>query len=181
MNILITGVPGTGKTTLSKRLAKNLGYEHIDLNEIVKVERLWKRKEEGVLVVDMAKLEEIVKRRMGWKNCIVDGHLGCDMKLPVDIVIVVRTSPAILKKRLASRRYSGRKVTTNLLCEALDYCTLKAEENYKDVREIVTHKTVNASLKDIEEILRNENAFKAGKVNWRQELEKLAERSAEIS
>ncbi len=181
MNILITGVPGTGKSTIARRLAKKLKYHYIDLNKIVKEEQLWEYEEDGALVVDVDALEGAVKERMGWKNCVIDGHLGCDMKLPVDLVIILRASPEVLKRRLSKRKYSDRKITSNILCEALDYCTIKAEENYDDVREITTNKSISKIMGDIEEILKDELAFKAGKISWKQELEKLAQRAAELS
>lgn len=40
-NILITGTPGTGKTTLATRLAENINYEYIDIGSIVKQNKLY--------------------------------------------------------------------------------------------------------------------------------------------
>jgi adenylate kinase len=39
-NILITGTPGTGKTTLSELVALALNYEHINASELVKTRSL---------------------------------------------------------------------------------------------------------------------------------------------
>ena len=33
--IIITGTPGTGKTTLAKIIAKDFNYEYIDVNKII--------------------------------------------------------------------------------------------------------------------------------------------------
>jgi adenylate kinase len=35
-NILITGTPGTGKTTLSKNVAETAGLNHIEVGQLVK-------------------------------------------------------------------------------------------------------------------------------------------------
>lgn len=34
--IIVSGTPGTGKTTLAKKLAKNIGFDYIDVNKIVR-------------------------------------------------------------------------------------------------------------------------------------------------
>jgi len=34
--IIVTGTPGTGKTTLAKRLAKKLDFHYLDVNDIIK-------------------------------------------------------------------------------------------------------------------------------------------------
>jgi adenylate kinase len=38
-NIVITGTPGVGKTTHAELLARNTGFKHISINDIVKNER----------------------------------------------------------------------------------------------------------------------------------------------
>jgi adenylate kinase len=35
-NVLITGTPGTGKTTLAAALAERTGFQHINISDIVK-------------------------------------------------------------------------------------------------------------------------------------------------
>ena len=35
-NILITGTPGTGKTTLAAALAERTGFQHINISDLVK-------------------------------------------------------------------------------------------------------------------------------------------------
>lgn len=40
-NVLITGTPGTGKSTLATRLAQNLNFEHIDISNAVKQNKLY--------------------------------------------------------------------------------------------------------------------------------------------
>lgn len=39
-NILVTGTPGTGKTTLSQNLAQSLGMNHIEVGKLVKEKEL---------------------------------------------------------------------------------------------------------------------------------------------
>lgn len=45
-NIIITGTPGVGKTTHAEQLARNLGFEHISINDIVKREGFHEGKDE---------------------------------------------------------------------------------------------------------------------------------------
>lgn len=45
-NIIITGTPGVGKTTHAEQLARNLGFEHVSINEIVKREGFHEGKDE---------------------------------------------------------------------------------------------------------------------------------------
>lgn len=39
-NILVTGTPGTGKTTTSEMLAQAIGFEHVNVGEMVKQKQL---------------------------------------------------------------------------------------------------------------------------------------------
>lgn len=184
MKLLLTGVPGAGKSVLARALARKLKCGLIDINAVVKEKKLWSRKDgHGSLIVKLKELKtELAKRvRNAKTGCIVEGHLGCEMKLPVDVAVVLRTPPGMLERRLRARKYPQKKLMENLLAEALDYCTLKAEENYKDVREIVTRKSMASSLRELESIAKGSPAFKAGKVRWHKELEELAVRAARIS
>ncbi len=38
--IIVTGTPGTGKTTLSKKISKLLDYKYIDVNKLIKENKL---------------------------------------------------------------------------------------------------------------------------------------------
>ena len=38
--IIVTGSVGTGKTTLAKKLSKKLNYEYINVNEVIKENKL---------------------------------------------------------------------------------------------------------------------------------------------
>ena len=41
--IALTGTPGTGKSSIAKKLAKKLGYELIDLNDVIKKKKLYEK------------------------------------------------------------------------------------------------------------------------------------------
>ena len=64
------------------------------------------------------------------KSAVVEGHLGCEIKLPVQKVLVLRCEPKELRARLASRNYPAGKLAQNALSEALDYCTVQSEKHY---------------------------------------------------
>jgi len=123
MRIIITGTPGTGKTKISKELSKETGYELIDLKKFVK---------KGEKIVDVKKLKEKIKKVIkGKKDFIVEGHLACEFSIPCDFIIVLRTHPRILRKRLGKRKYGKKKLEENLLAEMLDYCVQLSEKNYR--------------------------------------------------
>ncbi len=171
MIIAITGVPGTGKSTLAKLLSKKLGWGLLPANGLVKEKGLWTRKEKGVLVADMGKLARALAVSLrGKRNLILEGHLLCEMKLRVDALVVLRTSPKILRRRLGKRHYPQEKIDENVLAEALDYCTLKAEANYKKIYEIDTTGSIAKSLSRLEKIARGKKTEPA-KIDWSQELE----------
>ena len=137
MRIALTGVPGTGKTVIADSLKKK-GFEVISLNELVEEKKLWSGVDEfGSKIVNMKKLEleanQILRKK---RECVVEGHLACEMKLKCDFAVVCRTKPDILEKRLRKRGYPEKKLNENLMCELLDYCTILSLQNYKKVYEI---------------------------------------------
>ncbi|MBI5228158.1 AAA family ATPase [Candidatus Micrarchaeota archaeon] len=127
MRIVLTGCPGTGKSTIAKALAAELGLELVDIKKIVNKNKLADKKHEVDLVLLFKRLAFLKKKN----NYLVEGHLACEIKLPNDLVIVLRTNPATLKKRLAKRKYGKQKLEENILAEVLDYCTQRVEAVYR--------------------------------------------------
>ena len=122
MRIIITGSPGTGKSTISRKLASALGLRLIDIALIARSAGLVGKTQE----VDIPKLSRRLAFLKGLGDYLAEGHLACETRLPADHVIVLRCRPDVLRKRLARRGYGKSKVEENVLAEALDYCSQRA-------------------------------------------------------
>ncbi|MFA6328329.1 MAG: AAA family ATPase [Candidatus Micrarchaeia archaeon] len=157
---LITGVPGTGKTTLAHSICKKSGASLLEINELAELLGLYSHTDEsdGAKVVKLPalsrELAEAIKSEK--KSIVAEGHLGCEMKLPVQKVLVLRCDPKELRQRLSPRSYSPSKLSQNALSEALDYCTVQSEKNFgaRKVWEIdTTGKTLAQVQKEAEAII----------------------------
>jgi len=129
MRIVITGTPGTGKTVLARKIGVALGLPVVSAGKVAK-ERGWVKRGEA----DLKKLERFYASLKG--GFVAEGHLLCEFPVPRAQCIVLRTRPDVLKKRLEARGYSKKKTLDNLVCEALDYCLVKAECNYRRVTQV---------------------------------------------
>lgn len=135
-SILITGVPGTGKTTVAKLLTEKTIAALIDINKLVSALKLYSSIDEAdnAKIVRLKELQDelsqAIKAELKARDVIVEGHLGCEMDLPVSKVIVLRCEPKVLRSRMAGRNYSQEKISQNALSEALDYCTVLSEKNF---------------------------------------------------
>jgi len=173
--ILITGVPATGKTTLSKNFCKNHGWAYISLNDLVESKKLYSKtdKKDGAKIVKLKPLEKEANLQISKSksNIIIDGHLGCEIKLNVQKIIVLRLNPKILFTRLNSRKYSKEKMAQNVEAEILNYCTIMCEENYSKgkITEIdassISRQKLLAYLKKIT-AQKNKKLAAGKKINW---------------
>ncbi|XP_075215011.1 adenylate kinase isoenzyme 6 [Lycorma delicatula] len=133
-NILITGTPGVGKSTLCDELAKRTGFEWLEVSKIAKqcdcLESYDEKYECHVL--DEDKLLDELEGRMVQGGKIVDYH-GCDFfpERWFDIVFVLRTNNTILYDRLIERSYSPKKLEENVQCEIFQMLLDEARESYK--------------------------------------------------
>lgn len=161
MIIAISGTPGVGKTAVSKILAKNLGYELISVNVLAKKRGFVIGHDEktGALIVDEDKLSKT--RLCG--NFIVDGHLA--HFIPSDMIIVLRTKPDELKRRLEKKGWSKEKINTNVEAEILGVIAWEARQKNKDVYEVDTSsKTLEQTAKEIEQIIKGRG--KKCEIDW---------------
>jgi len=126
MRIIITGTPGTGKSVIATALARELGLEFISIKKIV----LEKKLRERGGAVDLKKLARALAFLRRKKNYVAEGHLACEIRLPADAVVVLRTKPEILRARLQKRGYGKRKMNENLVAEILDYFSQRVEKVY---------------------------------------------------
>ena len=161
--IVITGTPGTGKTTLAKNLGRSMeGATVINVNSIVKSEKLFTGYDEyGTMIADMDALEKrisiMIKHTKG--IVIIEGHLLCDIKVSGAIAIVLRCHLKDLEKRLKKRGYSSSKLRDNIIAEALDYCGTMASSNYVHMYEIMGGK--QQMLKNAMHIINNKGENRA--------------------
>lgn len=135
-NILVTGTPGTGKTTFAQMLADdNSHFKHFDISALVKTNKLhegWDEEHDSYIldedkVVDF--LEDDLGNELGGN--IVDFHT-CDFfpERYFDIIVVLRSDNSILFDRLKSRGYETKKITENVDAEIIQVCLDEAMESY---------------------------------------------------
>lgn len=158
MIVAITGTPGTGKTEVAKALAKRLGWKYISLNEIAEKENLYQGydKERMSKIVDIKRLrEEVNILAASDKNLIIESHYAHDM--PCDVVIVLRTEPNILRKRMTEKGFHAEKIAENMEAEMMEVIKDEAVEAHKNVYEIdTTRKTAEAAAKEIEKMIKSQ-------------------------
>ncbi len=161
MKVGIAGVPGTGKTAVSDVLGERLGWPVVRQADFFS----------GVVSLKAVrtKLWWVLKRH---EHVIVEGHLLCDVKLPLDYLFILRTRPDVLMRRLEERGYPKEKVDENVLAEALDYCLQRAEGRYERIYQIdTTELTPEAAAERIVRCLNGKCT--SDDVDWIPVLEKL--------
>ena len=143
--VIITGTPGTGKTTVSNIVSKNLNSPLIHINDLINEKHIYNGHDDkkGYKIVDMVALSTEINLLLTKINeqVIIEGHLAHDFEVDehVELVIVLRARPSVLRKRLNQRGWSHSKIQENVEAEALDICTYEAVEIHgKKVNELDT-------------------------------------------
>ena len=119
MSIVITGNPGVGKHTITKRISEILKLSIMDINIIAKDAGLFEESE-NTNDVDTAKLEKVIKEKISSSSLIV-GHLAPYVLFPDQIkkVIVLRRNPYDLISVYRERAYPEEKIRENAGSEVL--------------------------------------------------------------
>ncbi|CAJ2653837.1 adenylate kinase isoenzyme 6 homolog [Trifolium pratense] len=162
-NILVTGTPGTGKTTMSTALAEATQLNHIKIGDLVREKNLHDGWDDELhcyilnedLVCD--ELEDVMEEG----GNIVDHH-GCDFfpERWFDCVVVLQTDTSILHDRLSKRGYLDSKLSNNVECEIFQVLLEEAKESYAE------DKVVSLKSDTIEDIDRNIATLTDWVRNW---------------
>ena len=139
MIISISGTPKTGKTSVAKALARKLEWKLVSLNMLAKEKKLYlgydrSRKSR---IVDLKKLKaEVLKLSRSHKNLIIESHYSHDVSC--DIVVILRTNPGELRRRMRRAGWSRKKIEENIEAEIMEVVKGEALESAKGVLEIDT-------------------------------------------
>ena len=173
MIIAVTGTPGVGKTTIARLLSERLGYEYVDLKDLAVSSGLAEPQGEE-MAIDVERLPDVARAKLEGKNAVVDGHLS--HFLPADVVIVLRTDPRVLAKRLEGRGYSKGKIADNVEAELIDLILVEALERNDRVLEVdTTGKTPEEVVEEILNLLHSGVRKRVGVVDWTPYYDELVE------
>jgi adenylate kinase len=179
MSIVITGNPGVGKHTVTKKISEILNFSIVDINIIAKDLGLFE-KNENTNDVDTQKLAKILgERELNEK--IVVGHLAPYVleKNQVKIIIILRRSPYDLELVYKERSYSETKIKENTGSEILGIITHDTIEKFEekafqiDVSEKNIQKVVEKVLEIISKKEGNEEVDWLNLVTKNNDLEKF--------
>lgn len=186
MIIALTGTPGTGKSTVSKLLRKE-GFTVLALNELAASEKLLLDYDSARQTheVDIEGLDNYLNKYLKTlergpnkgKNppVILEGHIAHLLAI-IEIIIILRCHPEVLKKRLSEKHWPEGKILENLEAEALDTITIESVGNHQQdkIFEInTTNKLPNEVREVISQIINGKidrREYTPGKIDWSEEI-----------
>ena len=175
VTIAVSGTPGTGKSVFARALARKLDARLVDLNSLIKRKKLFK------LDVDGTRIANLRGMRVEFANAIKNSNTSIVAEgllahlLPKKLlthVIVLRTRPRVLEKRLRARKYPNAKLRDNLEAEALSIILWEAVQGHgaAKVYEIdTTGIKVNTAVEMFLNALDGKTSLGPGKIDWLEE------------
>jgi adenylate kinase len=178
--LIVTGTPGTGKSTISKLLASRIEAGLIPLGDLVEKEKLHigVDRKRNTLVADMGRVQETVQNMIASsdRDMVIEGHYAVDVVSPEDVYLafVLRRDPQELEQVLRERQYREEKVRENLAAEILDVCLYDAVTRCGTSRvcEVdITGRKAEDVVEEIVRILDGKGKCRVGLVDWLGRLE----------
>jgi len=149
-NVLLTGTPGTGKTTTCALIAEKTGLKHFNVGEFVKQNACTESydAEFDTHILDEDKLLDLMEPLMTEGGYVVDYH-SCDLfpERWFDLVLVLRSDTSALFDRLKERGYNDKKLNENMECEIMMVVYESARESYP---EEIVHEVQSSSVEDMD-------------------------------
>lgn len=144
--VLISGTPGVGKSSLSAALSAVFGCKVVEPSTIAVELNLGVPDPDrpGTLIIDEEALVNEVKRLLANSCGIIATHYPSvfldddELLRRVPFVVLLRTNPLELEKRLASKGWDRRKVLENVMAEALSAVAQELQDYSDMVLEVDT-------------------------------------------
>ena len=174
--IAVSGTPGTGKSIFAQVLAKKLNAQIIDLSALIRRKKIYRLDVDGTKIANLPKMRKEFIRTIHASRSpiVVEGLLAHLLpKKYLTHVIILRTRPRVLERRLRARKYSKAKICDNIESEALSIILWEAVQAYgmDKVYEIdMTKLRANAAVKLFSDALASKVSLKPGKVDWLEEV-----------
>jgi len=152
MIIAISGTPGTGKTVVANLLGKRIDFKIVDLNSFAKKNKMVAGHDEK-RDCDIVDIDDIDKHFKEIKeNVVIESHFAHDIHS--DVIVILRTNPKELRKRLGEREWKNEKIEENVLSEIMEVCLSEAmETGRKTITIDTTKKTPEETVDEIIEKL----------------------------
>ncbi len=152
--IIVTGTPGTGKTTIAQVLADTTGFLYMDGKKIIHDHDLAESydTERQCHIIDQKRfLDTLINMINAYhteEGLIIDSHLAHEIPPDyADLVIVTTCNRKILKRRMEERGYSEEKINENIEAEIFDTCTIEAQESgHKKIEKVDTTSSIKEQL-----------------------------------
>lgn len=179
--IIVTGTPGTGKTTFAKALVSAIGADYVNLTQYVTTRKLYRGidRERRTKIIDMARTRTSLKKTLSAIQgpAVVDTHIpdGILPKELVSRVFVLRCHPRILEARLRSKKWKLNKIRENIVAEIVDSCLIAAI-GYYGREKVIQFDTSHANMRDCvalaERFMLGKSTKTRIKIDWLAQLEK---------
>ncbi|KAJ2000194.1 factor activating pos9 [Coemansia thaxteri] len=155
-NILITGTPGTGKTTTAEMVALAAGLEVVTVGDLIKQRSLHDgyHEEFDTYWLNEDKVVDEMEEMMAGGGMCVDYHT-CEFfpERWFDLVVVLRADTTQVYDRLESRGYKQNKIQENVECEIMQVVADEARESYSsDIIMELSSNTVDEMEANVEKI-----------------------------
>lgn len=165
-NILITGTPGTGKTTHSELVASEAGLQHVNIGALVREHELYDgyNEEFEAYFVNDDKVNDHLEDIMAAGGVVVDHHSSDFFpERFFDLVVVLQTDNTLLYDRLKARGYSEKKIQENVQCEIMHVPCEEAQRSYKpEVVQILSSDDTDEMESNVERIVEWSRRFSTG-------------------